>query len=61
MQDGGANGTWRPTLVRVAVRAGLARDEQTSEIVQHELGHVVSVVRTQDRSEAAAINYARRF
>lgn len=49
---------WRPTLVRVAVRARLRGDEATPEIVQHELGHVLSVLRKQDTSEEAAEQYA---
>lgn len=50
---------WVPTKIRIAVRAGLTGSESIGEIVQHEFGHAVSVLRTQDRSEAAAIKYAR--
>lgn len=52
---------WAPTGVRIAVRAGRAGRESTPEIVQHELGHVVSVLRGQDRSEQAAEAYAGRY
>lgn len=52
---------WKPTLVRVAVRAGLERDESTPEILQHELGHVVSVLNGQDFSEQAAERYAQAY
>lgn len=51
---------WQPTLVRVAVRARLRGEESTPEIVQHELGHVVSVLRSQDTTENAAETYAKR-
>jgi hypothetical protein len=51
---------WQPTLVRVAVRARLGGEESTPEIVQHELGHVISVMRSQDTTEAAAEGYAKR-
>ncbi len=50
---------WIPTKIRIAVRAGLTGTESIGEIVQHEFGHAVSVLRQQDRSEAAAIKYAR--
>jgi hypothetical protein len=32
-----------------------------AEVVQHELGHAISVLREQDRSEDAAAAYARRW
>lgn len=54
-------GSWRPTLIRVAARANLAGSEAIGEIVQHEVGHAVSVLRRQDRTEAGAIEYARRW
>lgn len=56
--DGAA---WRPTLVRVAVQAGRDGAESTPEILQHEVGHVIAVLTGQDRSEAAAESYARRY
>lgn len=59
IQDG-AGSPWRPTVIRVAVRAGLSGTESVREIVQHEFGHAVSVLRRQDRSEAGAIRYAQR-
>jgi hypothetical protein len=51
---------WRPTVVRVAAHAGRNGAEATGEIVQHEIGHVLAVLTRQDRSEAAAADYARR-
>ncbi len=53
------SGRWHPTAVRVAVAAGLGGHEATAEIVQHELGHVLSVTRDQNLSEEAAEAYAR--
>ena len=50
---------WRPTMVRIAVRANRSGIETTPEITQHELGHVMSVLQRQDLSEAAAQAYAR--
>ncbi len=58
VQDG-ADGSWRPTEIRIAAAAGLSGSQATGEIVQHEFGHAVAVLRRQDRSEAAAIRYAR--
>lgn len=52
---------WRPTLVRVAVSANRRGTEATAEIAQHEIGHVIAVLTGQDRSEAAAEAYARRY
>lgn len=60
VQDTNAS-PWRPTLVRVAVKAGRSGHEATTEIVQHEVGHVLAVLTGQDRSEAAAEVYARRY
>lgn len=50
--------SWRPTTIRIAVRSGLAGTQSIGEIVQHEFGHAVSVIRSQDKSEEAAIRYA---
>ena len=55
------SGRWKPTIIRVAVGAGLTGTESIPEIVQHEFGHAVSVLRNQDRSEAAAIAYAQKY
>lgn len=49
---------WQPTMIRVAARAKLGGDQSLGEIVQHEVGHAVSVLRSQDRSEDAANAYA---
>ncbi len=53
-----ASTPWRPTLVRVAVAAGGVGREANSEIVQHEIGHCVSVIERGDNSELAADTYA---
>jgi hypothetical protein len=57
-----SNGSLQPQLIRVVVRSPLSNRgtgrERIGEIVQHEVGHVVSVLRTQDRSEQAAEAYA---
>lgn len=50
---------WKPTDIRIAAAAGLPGDQAVGEIVQHEVGHAVAVLRRQDRSEDAAISYAR--
>ena len=52
---------WQPTQIRIAARANLEGAQATGEIVQHEFGHAVAVLRAQDRSEDAAEAYARRF
>jgi hypothetical protein len=55
------SGMWHPSLVRIAVRARMSGAYTNGEIAQHEVGHVVSVIRRQDRSEDAAISYAKRY
>jgi hypothetical protein len=51
-----------PVKIRIASHmAQLGTPAQVQEAVQHEIGHAVSVVRRQDRSEAAAIAYAARY
>lgn len=55
-----AGAPWRPTKIRVAARAGLDGEQALGEIVQHEVGHAVAVIRAQDRSEDAAEAYAKR-
>ncbi len=57
----GKGGPTVPTLVRVAARSGRGGAESTSEIVQHELGHVVSVARFNDKTEVAAERYAQQY
>lgn len=54
------DGSWYPTEIRIAAHAGLSGEESLGEIVQHEFGHAVAVLRQQDRSEEAAIAYARQ-
>ncbi|MCW2972536.1 MAG: hypothetical protein JWN72_809 [Thermoleophilia bacterium] len=47
-----------PTSIRVASRATGKGPEALREVVQHEIGHAISVLRKQDRSEDAAAQYA---
>lgn len=54
-----ANGRWVPTEIRVASRIAGTGVESLAEVVQHEIGHAISVLRKQDRSEVAAGDYAR--
>ncbi len=56
----GDDGRLRPTGIRVASRIDGVGVESLREVVQHEIGHAVSVLRQQDRSEDAAAAYARR-
>jgi hypothetical protein len=56
VQDDG--GRWAPVQIRAAIRSHGVGTESIPEIVQHEFGHAVSVLRRQDRSEEAAIAYA---
>jgi hypothetical protein len=53
-----SDSSWRPTEIRIAAAAGLPGGQAVGEIVQHEVGHAVAVLRKQDRSEEAAISYA---
>jgi len=57
---GGTHTPPQVTMVRVAVRAGRSGRESTSEILQHEVGHAVSVLTTGDEGEGAAERYAAR-
>lgn len=59
------DGLWRPTLVQIAVAApqsasGTGR-ESVDNITQHEVGHAVAVLTTQDRGEAVAERYAAAY
>lgn len=56
----GRDGRWVPTEIRVASHVHGRGVESLAEIVQHEIGHAISVLREQDRSEDAAHAYARR-
>jgi hypothetical protein len=56
-----AGAPWQPTKIRVAARAGLDGQQSIGEIVQHEVGHAIAVLRGQDRSEDAATTYALRY
>lgn len=56
-----AGGAWSPTRIRIAARAGLDGAQSLGEIVQHEFGHAVSVIKSQDRTEDAAHAYARTY
>lgn len=56
--------TWRPTMVRIATDSPISERggvHAIDEVTQHELGHVLSVVTTQDRSEQAATRYAATY
>lgn len=53
------DGRWRPVDVRIAgSRAAGGPDPGPGYVLLHEVGHAVSVLRSQDRSEAAAEAYA---
>ncbi len=54
------DGRWKPTEIRVASRIAGKGAESLAEVVQHEIGHALAVLRGQDRSEDAAHAYARR-
>lgn len=56
-----AGGRWTPTSIRVASRIDGRGAESLAEVVQHEVGHALGVLRDQDRSEDAAHAYARRW
>lgn len=47
---------WEPTGIRIAADTGA----KLAEIIRHEVGHAVAVLRSQDRSEDAAHRYAAR-
>ncbi|MCW2974097.1 MAG: hypothetical protein JWN72_2370 [Thermoleophilia bacterium] len=55
-------GTWIPSSMKVTVGSSteIARlgVDAIAETVQHEIGHVISVITRQDQSEEAAIRYA---
>ena len=55
----GDDGRLTPTRIRVASHIHGVGANSLAEVVQHELGHAVSVLREQDRSEEAAAAYAR--
>lgn len=55
-----ARGALVPTKIRVASGARGVGAESLAEIVQHEVGHAISVLRRQDDSERAATAYARQ-
>lgn len=60
----GPVGAGHPTRVRIATHSPWAAQggaQGIGEIVQHELGHVISVLVRQDRSEAAATRYAETY
>ena len=54
------DGRWAPTEIRIASRIAGKGAESLAEVVQHEIGHALAVLRDQDRSEDAAHAYARR-
>ena len=51
---------WVPRSIRVASHIHGVGANSLAEVVQHEIGHAISVLRDQDRSEDAAAEYARR-
>ena len=55
-----ADGRWTPTEIRIASKLHGRGAESLAEVVQHEVGHAIAVLRDQDRSEDAAHAYARR-
>lgn len=54
-----SEGRWAPTSIRVASRITGKGAESLGEVIQHEIGHALAVLREQDRSEDAAHDYAR--
>lgn len=59
-----AGGRWVPRGIRVAVDSPLSTRggvNSIGEVVQHEIGHCIAVMGTQDRSEATAIRYAQTY
>jgi hypothetical protein len=52
---------WVPIQIRVASKLHGRGADSLFEVVQHEIGHAISVLREQDRSEDAAEAYARRW
>ncbi|MCB0879397.1 MAG: hypothetical protein KDC46_10535 [Thermoleophilia bacterium] len=56
----GPDGNAHPERIRVAAFQSQVNSSLT-EAVQHEIGHAVSVVTSQDTSEDAAIAYAARY
>jgi hypothetical protein len=52
-------GRLAPTRIRVASHIRGTGANSLAEVVQHELGHAISVIRSQDSSEDAAAAYAR--
>jgi hypothetical protein len=52
---------WVPIQIRVAARTHGKGPDSLAEVVQHEIGHAISVLRDQDRTEDAAEAYARRW
>ena len=56
----GPDGSARPEKIRIAAYQGHIRSSIT-ECTQHEIGHAIAVVASQDTSEATAIRYARTY
>ena len=54
------DGRMAPTRIRVASRIAGVGAESLAQVVKHEIGHALAVLRDQDRSEDAAHRYARR-
>jgi hypothetical protein len=56
----GPDGNARPTKIRIAAYQAHVRSSVT-ECTQHEIGHAIAVVASQDTSEATAERYARTY
>ncbi|MEO6867773.1 MAG: hypothetical protein ABI200_07105 [Gaiellales bacterium] len=58
----GPPGNGRATRIRIAMQMGqLQHKTKISDVVKHEIGHVMAVTAHQDRSEQAAEAYAARY
>lgn len=59
-----SSGRWVPSRIRIATDSPISAKggvNAISEVTQHEIGHAISVMSTQDRSEDAAIRYAATY
>jgi hypothetical protein len=59
-----SDGRWVPTRIRVATDSPISARggvNAIAEVAQHEIGHAISVMTTQNRSEDAAIRYAATY
>ncbi|MCW2928028.1 MAG: hypothetical protein JWM86_1996, partial [Thermoleophilia bacterium] len=59
-----SSGRWIPSRIRIAVDSPISARggvNAIGEVTQHEIGHAIAVMGTEDRSEAAAIRYAASY